>query len=249
MTTHLVIPDSHAHPDHDNTRYDLLARLTNELRPDVVVDIGDWFDMASLCSYDKGTKSFEGRRYAKDIEAGLEAQERYYDGVRRAKRRLPRFVRTLGNHEHRIVRAVEQSPILEGVISTRDLQSREYGWEEHPFLEPVEIDGIRYAHYFTTGVMNRPIGGEHTAYSMLMKEHRSCVQGHSHLYDHCIRSSGDSFIHGVNVGCFFDYQAEWAGAANRLYHRGVCILHDVDNGHFDTEWVSLKRLERLYGDI
>ena len=246
--TVLVIGDSHSHPDHNNDRYDILAQFTNDLRPDTVLDVGDWFDMPSLCSYDKGTKSFEGRRYQKDIDAGLDAQQRYYDGVRRGKRKLPRFVRTLGNHENRINRAVEQSSVLEGVISTRDLQSKEYGWEEYPFLEPVDIYGIQAAHYFTSGVMSRPIGGEHAAYQILTKEHTSCVQGHSHLFDHCVRSSRGQFIHGLSAGCFFDYDAEWAGTANRLYHRGLVVLHDVDNGDYDLEWISMKRLKRVYGD-
>ena len=61
--THLVIPDSHAHPDYSNERYDWLAELILDIKPDVVIDIGDWFDMPSLCSYDRGTKGFEGRRF------------------------------------------------------------------------------------------------------------------------------------------------------------------------------------------
>jgi len=32
-------------------------------KPDVIVHIGDHWDMPSLSHYDKGTKSFEGRRY------------------------------------------------------------------------------------------------------------------------------------------------------------------------------------------
>ena len=41
-----------------------------EEKPDVVVCLGDWFDMASLSSHDKGKKSFEGRRYKQDVAVG-----------------------------------------------------------------------------------------------------------------------------------------------------------------------------------
>src|SRR4030067_1514270 len=41
-----------------------------EHKPNVIINIGDHFDMPSLSSYDKGTKSFEGRRYRDDIDAG-----------------------------------------------------------------------------------------------------------------------------------------------------------------------------------
>ena len=132
--THLVIPDSHAHPDFNNERYTWLGKLIHDTKPDVVVDIGDWFDMPSLCSYDRGTKSFEGRSYKRDIEAGVDAQDRMFHEVRKHKKKLPRFVRTLGNHENRVNRAVELDRVLEGTISTKDFQSNEYGFEEYPFL-------------------------------------------------------------------------------------------------------------------
>lgn len=247
MTTHLIIPDSHAHPDFNNDRYDWLGELINDVRPDVVVDIGDWFDMASLCHYDKGKKSFEGRRYTRDVAAGIEAQDRLYAITRRAKKKLPRFVRCLGNHENRINRAVEQDAVLEGVISTRDLQSKEYGWEEYPFLEGVEIDGITYQHYFTSGVMNRPIGGEHAAYQLLMKQHRSVTQGHAHTFDYCIRSAGDRQIMGLVAGVFQDYDAEYAGPANNLWRRGVVIKTNVQDGEYDLQWIGMDRLRDAYG--
>lgn len=244
---HIVVPDSHAHPDFDNSRYDLLGHLIADVKPDVVVDIGDWFDMPSLCSYDKGKKSFEGRRYNRDIASGIEAQDRVLRIVKRQKQKFPRFVRTLGNHENRINRVIEFDAVLDGTIGTGDLLSKEYKWEEHPFLEPVEIDGITYQHYFTSGVLNRPIGGERPAYTVLMKNHVSCTQGHSHLFDYCIKTAGRRKIHGLHVGVFQDYNSDYAGPANELWDRGVVIKRNVEDGHYDLEWVSLKRLKEIYG--
>ena len=50
---HLVIPDSHAMPTHNNDRYEWLGKFIFDIRPDVVIDIGDSADMESLCSWDK----------------------------------------------------------------------------------------------------------------------------------------------------------------------------------------------------
>ena len=248
MTIHLIIPDSHAHPDHDNKRYEYLAHLINDIRPDVVVDIGDWWDMPSLCTYDKGTKGFEGRRYRKDIDAGIDAQDRIYHIIRKQKRKLPRFVRCLGNHENRINKAIERDAVLEGTISTDDLMSREYGWEEHPFLSPVCIDGITYQHYFTSGVMGRPISGEYAAHSLITKQLTSCTQGHSHLFDYCVRTGAHGRkLHGLVVGVYQDYDAEYAGPANKLWYPGVVIKQNVEDGHYDLQHVSLKTLKDLYG--
>jgi len=246
--THLIIPDSHAHPDFKNDRYTWLGHLINDVKPDVVVDIGDWFDMPSLCLYDKGLKSFEGRRYMKDINAGLDAQDRMFSVIRKQKRKLPRFVRTLGNHEERINKAINRDPILEGTIGLGDLQSRHYGWEEYPFLHPVEVDGVTYQHYFTSGIMGRPIGGERHAQALILKQLRSCTQGHSHLFDYCVRSDvRGRKIHGCVVGVYQDYHADYAGPANRVWNPGVVIKRGVENGEYDLEHISLKRIKEAYG--
>jgi hypothetical protein len=245
--THLVIPDSHAHPDHHNKRYEWLAHLINDIKPDVVIDIGDWWDMPSLCSYDKGTKGFEGRRYKRDIEAGLDAQERVYSITRKSKKKLPRFVRTLGNHEHRIHKAVDRDPVLEGTIGLSDLRSKDYGWEQYDFLTPATVDGVTYQHYFVSGIMGRPISGERHAQSLILKQLASCTQGHSHLFDYCVRTdvSGRK-IHGCVVGVYQDYEADFAGPANALWNPGVVVKHGVENGSYDVEHISLKRIKASY---
>ena len=61
---HLIIPDSHAKPGVDNDRFSWLGEFALEHKPDVIVDIGDSADMASLCKYDTGSVVAEGRRYS-----------------------------------------------------------------------------------------------------------------------------------------------------------------------------------------
>lgn len=246
--THICIPDSHATPGKHNKRYEWLGRLINDVRPDVVLDIGDWWDMSSLCSYDKGTKSFEGRRYKADIDAGLDAQQRLYDITREPKKKLPRFVRCLGNHEARISKAIDRDPVLEGTVGLNDLRSTDYGWEQHDFLSPVEIAGVTYQHYFTSGIMGRPISGERHAQTLILKQLRSCTQGHSHLFDYCVRSDvAGRKVHGCVVGVYQDYEADFAGPANRMWNPGVVIKRGVENGEYDLEHVSLKRIREAYG--
>lgn len=245
---HLVIPDSHARPNFDNDRYEWLAHLVNDIKPDVVVDIGDWFDMESLSSYDKGKKAFEGRRYKLDIEVGVEAQDKFLSIIKKQKRKLPRFVRTLGNHENRINKMINMSPEFEGVLSTNDFLSKEYGWEEIEFNVPIEIDGVHYAHHFPSGAMGKPIGGENIGRMLLQKKHVSCTQGHSHLFDYAVRSTIDGRkIMGLSVGCYFDYQMDYAGPVNNLYDRGVCVKRNVEGGRYELQWISIEELKRKYG--
>jgi hypothetical protein len=246
--TILVLPDSHAHPDHNNDRYEWLGKLLADLKPDYLVDIGDFWDMPSLCSYDKGKRGFENRRYHKDIEAGIDAQDKLLHWVKKSKRKQPTRIRCLGNHEHRINRVLDLDPIMDGTISTKDLQSKEYGFEEYPFLEIVEIEGVQFSHYFASGVMGRPIGGVNLGASILAKQLQSATQGHSHLFDHAVRVRGNgTHIHGLSCGVFQDYVPPFAKASARYWSSGVVIKRGVENGEYDIEWVSMRRLKEIYG--
>lgn len=244
----LVVPDSHAHPDHSNDRYTLLGRFIADTKPDIVVDIGDFGDFQSLSGYDKGKASFEGKRYSKDLAAYLDGQDRIDHEIRHTKKKRPRLVRCLGNHEDRISRVANEYPALQGTLDLKDLQSSAYGWEEHPFLEAVEIEGITFSHYFPTGVSGRPVSGEHQAHSLITKKMTSCVQGHTHTFSYDIRSRPNgSVVHGLVVGCFQDYEPDWTGSAvYRLWRSGLCWLHDCRDGNYDLEWVSMKRLVDAY---
>ncbi len=246
--THLVIPDSHAHPDYHNKRFDWLGKLILDVKPDVVINIGDMADMPSLCSYDYGTKGFEGRRYKKDVASVIDANERMWYPMRNAKKRQPRKVFTLGNHENRITRAVEKDAKLDGVLGLEDLELEAFGWEVRPFLEIVMIDGVAYTHYFTSGVMGRPIGGMHPAYSLITKQYQSCTQGHSHTRDFCHRTRADGVdILGLSVGCYIDQRMDWAGPANDLWWSGVVLKTEVENGMYDHQWISMKTIKETYG--
>ncbi len=250
--THLVIPDPHAHPDYSNERFDWLAKLIIDVKPDVVVNLGDHFDMPSLSGYDKGTKGFEGRRFIKDIASGLEAHERMWEPVKRTKKRMPYRVVLEGNHEKRLKSAVNKTPELDGAISFSQFEFERWydNIVEYQGQTPgiVTIDGVNYAHYFVSGVMGRPIGGEHPAYSLLTKEFTSCTCGHVHTADYSVRTTVDGRkIHGLVAGVYQDYHSDWAGEVNKLWWRGVVVKRGVHDGAYDPQFISLDQLRKEYG--
>jgi Calcineurin-like phosphoesterase len=250
--THLYVTDSHAHFQHDNHRATLLGKLINDVKPDVVIHGGDSADMPSLSSYDKGRKSFHGRTYRADLDAHLDWSDRLFHELRKQKKKLPKFVFLEGNHEHRIKRAVNFQSELDGTIGIEDLELDRYYDEivEYNGATPgvVNIDGINYAHYFVSGVMGRPIGGEHPAYSLVAKGYSSCSAGHIHTVDFAVRTTADGRkIQGLVGGCFQDYFADFAGEANVLWWRGVVVKRNVQDGSYDPEFVSMDRLVKEYG--
>lgn len=252
MTTHLIIPDSHAHPDHHNERADWLSRLIIDIRPDVVVNIGDNADMPSLSSYDKGKRSFNGRTYRADIDSHLDFQERVWDPIRRRKQKLPYRVYCIGNHEQRIERALDLSPELVGTIGYNDLDLGRYYDEVVHYVGgtpgTTEVDGIRYGHYVPTGVSGRPISGDTLARSLVGKRLVSTTVGHSHLLDYYSRVGGDgNRVHGLSVGCYQDYVSDWAGEVSYLWWSGIVVKRNVEDGNYDPQFISIESLRREYG--
>ena len=253
MAVHMVIPDTQIKPGGDYTYLNNIGKYMVAKKPAVVVMIGDWADMSSLSSYDKGKKSFEGRRYLRDIEASQEAMDAFlgplYDyntkaKKNREKRYNPRMILTMGNHENRINRAVELQPELEGVLSTDHLKYEEYGWEVFPFLEVAHVDGVAYSHYFTSGVLGRPVT---TARALLTKKHQSCVMGHVQTMDIATdyRADGTPIL-GLFAGCCYEHNEDYLGPQGNAHFRGFHMLYEVNNGSFFHHPISLTYIKEKY---
>lgn len=251
MKSLLFLTDAHSNPEHNNERATWLGRLIFDLRPDIVVNGGDTADMSSLCSYDRGKRSFQGRTYAADIASHNDFQDRLWHSYRRAKKRLPRRITLIGNHEQRIDRAIDVQPELEGVISYRDLDLERYYDTVIPYSGSTPggliIDGIYFSHYLVSGISGRPIGGENSASAILSKRYTSCCVGHSHLVDWSVKTRADGQkIMGLSGGCVIDYDMPYAGDSARLWWRGVTLLKNLENGSYDPTFISLNQIKKEY---
>lgn len=243
----LVIPDSHAKPGVTLRRYHWLGSLIVDEKPDVVVDLGDWADCDSLGHYDRGTKEFEGRRYAADVECAHAARE-IVDGLMRKGGVLPRKIALCGNHCSRADRYANERPELFGKISSRDFAPK--GWEWYPFLEEVKVGGIAFSHYFPKGLLGKPPGGERPALTMLNSQHRSCVAGHSHVYDFVERTAGKGKIIGLVAGCYVEpsWRPSYAGPSRDMWWNGIVVLDGVKGGYAEeVRRIDTTRIRKAYG--
>lgn len=256
MTTILVVPDGHARPEQDNSRFSALGQFIVDKKPDYIVNIGDLADMGSLSSYDVGRVSAEGKRYYEDVAATRDAVSRIMDPVNREVARLrrgkrkqwnPQFFLTLGNHENRINRAASSTPSLYGHLKTEDLGYEEAGWGVIPFLEPLVLHNIAFQHYFTSGVMGRPIGGMNHARSLIGKNYMSSVVGHSHIRDYYedVDAVGRRRF-GLVVGCFDEGDHHYAQGTQHRWWSGVVMLNDVHDGSAEPCFWSLNYLKEKY---
>lgn len=249
-SSHFILPDTQVKP---NQSYDHL-RWAGEHKPDVIICIGDFADMQSLSMYDIGKKSFEGRRYIDDIEASKEAMRTFLKPINDEKQRLrnnkkkvwnPRMILTLGNHEIRIDRAINLDRKLEGLISIDDLEYEKFGWEVIPFLNPINIDGVLYSHYFVTGVMGRPVS---SARALVMKKHMSCVMGHvqNTEIDMSQRRGDGKPLIGLFAGIYYEHDEEYLDPQSNVQHRQVWMNREVNDGFFYPHPISLDYLKRTY---
>jgi hypothetical protein len=148
---HIVIPDVQAKPGVRLDHLDWVGNYIAEKQPDVIVNIGDFADMEALSAYDRGTLRGENKRLKRDLMVAREAMDvwRPFRGIDY----MPEMHLTMGNHEERLDRFANEHPYLEEVVGTHMLNYAEWGWKVHPFLKPVDVDGVRYCHYFISGAM------------------------------------------------------------------------------------------------
>lgn len=249
----LVIPDCQVKAGVPLEHLEWAGKAIVDYKPDVVVNMGDFADMPSLSTHDtKGSKYFEGLRYKTDIEVTREAMDKLLAPLRelqakqkrnKEKQYRPRMVMLLGNHENRIDRAVNNNPTLDGLISTKDL-GYERDWEVHGFLHPVFINGVGFNHYWPVGAMGRPAS---SPTAIISKLHMSCVAGHQQgkQVAYGKRADGQS-ICAIIAGSYYMHDESYMDQLSNKHWRGLVVLNEVEDGHFDEMFLSIEYLRRKY---
>lgn len=255
---HLVIGDTQVKPGVPTDHLGWIGRyIVDQFAGQdlAVIHLGDHWDMPSLSSYDKGKKAFEGRRYKADIKAGNDAfcilngpLERYNQHLPEHLQWWPELVLLGGNHDHgRILRAVNDSPEFEGVLSLADLDPGPR-WEMHDFLKPVWLDGIAYCHYFYHPNTGRPYSGENL-YPRLKTIGHSFTMGHQQTFSYAHRAVGNVRHHGLVLGTSYLHDEDYLGPQGNNYWRGVVVKHQVEDGMYDPMFVSFDYLCRKYEGV
>lgn len=245
--SHLVLPDMQLKPGVPTEHLAWIGQYISDKRPDVIVNLGDMADMPSLSSYDRGKRSAALLTYAEDVQSVHRGMKKLMEPFKNIRGYKPRLVFTLGNHEDRINRAIEDDSRLYGTISVKDLQYEEAGWEVYPFLQPVVVDGISYAHYFTSGVMGRPVT---SARALVKAKHCSAVMGHVQRTDVFLgdTTAEGKHITGLFAGTCYLHDEPYLNPQGNVHRRHIVMLNDVrEGGEFDLCFVSLEFLRRKYG--
>jgi len=183
----------------------------------------------------------EGRRYARDVQAGNEGIEMLRAPARKAGLKTE-FHLLRGNHENRIAVAIEEDPRLEGSIGLHDLKSPD--WKVHDFLVPVWIDGICYSHYFYQPLTGRPFTG--TVDNRLKQIGHSFTMGHQQTLLYGVRFVASKSQHGLVAGACYLHDEDYKGPQGNAHWRGIVVKHDVRAGSYNPMFVDLEYLCRRY---
>lgn len=252
-TRHIWIPDTQVKPGVDTVFLDWVAGAILKYRPDVVVHLGDHYDLPSLSTHNEpGSKEAEGQRVKSDLDAGAEAMERLCEPLRkemarlaknRRKRWQPGFHFLVGNHETRLSRAIFRDPKWEGVLSMDSLHMGLF--RRHDFLNIVEIDGIAFSHYFPSPHSGRPIGG--TIVSRLNNIGQSFVQGHVQGFLYSNKPYPGHVKHGLVAGSCYLHNEEYRPRdVQNSEWRGIILANEVQRGTYDICPLSMDYLRREF---
>jgi hypothetical protein len=242
----LVLPDTQVEAGVKLGHFLAAGRYAAEKRVDAVVHIGDFGNFTSLSTYENPLGK-EGLRLRHDIDSCHEALELFRRGLDGYAPKVQMI--TLGNHEARLNRYVGDHPELEGLLSLPDFAR--YGWTVYPFLQPVSINGVYFAHYFTRTAKGWAGKNPHpNAQQMTRREMVSCVAGHTPGLDTYIHPAGGGagLIRGTIAGSFYQHDEAYQGPQGNRYWRGMLMLHEVSEGYYNLMEVSMEYLLEHYGD-
>jgi hypothetical protein len=161
---------------------------------------------------------------------------------------VPTLNFTMGNHEYRLNRYIDENPILEGCFDIEGFIKSE-GWDVHPYLVPFWIEGICFMHFMPNAASGKAVGGG--IENKLNKFPHSFVHGHQQQYQFGRRQNLEGRPHfGICAGSFYMHDEEYRGACNTEI-RGFVHLKSFENRYgfadHDAEFVSLERLLIDYG--
>lgn len=256
----LVIPDTQDKPGVSQDHLTWAGNYILDKRPEIIVHLGDHWDMPSLSSYETSAqKVAEHRDVLADVKAGNEGLRKLWEPVRAWNRRQnhrrrykPRRILLRGNHDGetnggRIHRALQAEPWLRGFFEDHPLESP--GWEVVPFLEPIVLHGVAFCHYFPRSANGQVMNGRRGAPSaklQVQREARSSTAGHKQGFDYHVQPVGGRRLHGLIAGSYYAHDESYLTPQGQNHWRGLVLKHEVHDGEYELTQVSMRFLKGRY---
>lgn len=248
---HIVISDPHVSPGQNLERFDWLGKMIRKEKPDKVICIGDFTSLDSCSSHAEPGSATDvaAPTLQQDAEACLDAQKRMFYQQFGGKRFMLE-----GNHEDRYARWAELNPKQASVIDFHTEMGFNKYWDRViRYKNWLYVDGIGYTHV-PHNIMGRPVGGMYAARTVALNASTSVIFGHSHsmqaatvpLYG----DTNEARMALIAPAFMPEGHIEPYARGNQTgWQYGVLRVFPATkpNRPFTYEWVSIERLQELYG--
>ena len=244
----IVIGDAHDSPSLENKeRFVQIGKHINSVRPDVVIQIGDFMTADSVSTHE-GNHTIGGKSkptYSEDIASFRLA----LDAIGAALNYKPEMHVTLGNHERRVMAFEHENPEIEGMMSEKlNLALSDRGWTYSPYGEPTFYGGVAFLHA-ALNRLGKTFGGKTSENQIANETMTDVVIGHSHI-KRVVRFSKLHHRHVTvaNVGCALPdgHVENYATHAMTGWSYGIMTLGIKDGHIVDDEWVSMATLKERH---
>lgn len=222
----LAIPDIH-HPVPHPKALEFILRIRDKYKPDVILSLGDFFDLASVSKYPMNP-DLPGP--SDEIDLAIESALPWYD-------EFSELQIVSSNHDARFMKKLLGSGLPSRIMKEfSEIMQSPPGWKwgDHEII----IDNVQYFH------------GEGLSHSSSKTAHnrfrRSVVHGHLHSAAHCSYSQGwGGRLFSLNAGCLIDARQKQFDYARNVHERamlGCAIVTDGDEAVF---WPMPDKMQRL----
>ena len=232
--------DVHLEPEKEefHPAYAAVREFVLDIRPDIVMIMGDWGEFASLSNWNKAKPLIaEGKRYKDDAEVCLD--ELYF-----LKNSLPdtEFHFVKGNHEERAKWYVQKNPEMEGFIDLEsDLMLYDLCETVTEFEDYFQLGELAWTHgwfwnmYHAAKTMREFVG--------------NVVYGHVHHFQQDSKNQHFKKKEYISqaVGCLTDRYPEWKGNKPTRFQNGFAVCEYRSNGHFTLHPIAVINGAFSYG--
>ncbi len=209
--------------------YKLFKKVVQYLKPDKIVNLGDWFDFSYISRFSEGIPgASEGKRLAKDIEL-LRKEIQYY------KRYTGEYIYLSGNHDDRVMKYLEKNPVMKGLFGIDEVCKEESVQFIPTVKQPFKIlDDLYVTHGLTFS--------KYAASQMVEKAGVSLVAGHTHRQQSYVHQYTDGrILYGATIGTLGPVNPSYlAGTRVSGHVNGFAVLYIDESGLWDINQVLIR---------
>ena len=239
MELGLIITDVHLDADKwKHPSYELVKLFAQDIKPDWVVNLGDWLDLSYISSFNEAfLRKLENKRYMKDVDLAnreLDFWQRIADD----------HILLEGNHDFRVKRWIDKNPAMEGFLEYENvmkLYERQipYVWShEQPYKK-----GKLMMHHGR--FCNKYSAAKHLDVYM-----GNIVFGHVHKFQTASKviPNYDDEIQAWSIACLSDVEPEYAKNQPLGHQNGFAVVEmDPETGAFNLYPINIIRGSFIYG--